>query len=347
MAMLFVDGFDHYATADLNKKYDTVWQPNNVDIITTENRHSSGGAVDIQSSQGGLVKTFPATDTIIFGTAMKVENPTVAFKNLIVFTQSGAKQFHLSLTNSMGLRLYRGTSTLIEECTTKIRTNTWYYIELKVTVHNTLGSYELRINGEVVMSATNVDTQDTATAEVDAFALGNITDATLDGYTNHMYDDIYLLNDVADGPDDFLGDSKVTSLLPDGNGTTSNFTGSDGNSTNNFQLVDDNPPDGDTSYVESSTVGHIDLYTIANLPSSPDTIHGIAVGSLVRKDDAGTRTGQDVVRTSATNYTGTAYAPSAGSYGFTQSMFPNNPNSTIAWTESDINGLEIGIKVET
>lgn len=51
---------------------------------------------------------------------------------------------------------------------------------------------------------------------------------------------------------------RVRTRFPDADGTTTNWTPDTG--TVNYTQVDDNPDDGDTTYVESSTANHIDLY---------------------------------------------------------------------------------------
>ena len=79
-----------------------------------------------------------------------------------------------------------------------------------------------------------------------------------------IFDDVYLM---AGTGDEFLGDCTVATLLPTGNGFVNQFVGSDGNSTDNYLLVDEQPPSS-TDYVGSATTGQQDLYTLTNLTGS-------------------------------------------------------------------------------
>jgi hypothetical protein len=73
--------------------------------------------------------------------------------------------------------------------------------------------------------------------------------------------------------DAFQGDCHVDYLVPDGNGDTSQWVGSDSDSVDNWQLVDEMPPSA-TDYVEADTTDLRDLYTVTNLPAS-GTILGV------------------------------------------------------------------------
>jgi hypothetical protein len=214
---------------------------------------------------------------------------------------------------------------------------------MKVTIANSIGANtcKVRVNEvDWITVATGQDLQTTANATANGIKVRNGNSAVI-----MQFDDIYICDGTGGVNDDFLGDVKVVSLLPDGNGTTSQFTGSDADSTDNFLHVDETDTDDDTSYVESSTAGHIDLYTFDNLASA-DTVHAVQVNNVVKKDDAGSRTVRAVTRPVATNFFGDSKSPSNGSYTNETHVYDVSPETSIAWTESEINGTEFGVEIE-
>jgi hypothetical protein len=113
----------------------------------------------------------------------------------------------------------------------------------------------------------------------------------------------------------------------------------------NYAAVRDPYADSDVSYVADSTAGHYDLYDLTNLVSNPTTVCGIQVNALWKKDDAGARSGQTIIKSGSTTGTGTATAlPTSYSYGTT--IVETNPDTSTAWTGTTINSLKAGTKVQ-
>jgi hypothetical protein len=139
---------------------------------------------------------------------------------------------------------------------------------------------------------------------------------------------------------------RVVTLYPNGNGNYSQFVGSDGNSTNNFQLVDEAQANDNTDYVERDVVGDKDSYAFENLPSTPDAIKGVQICTIANKQDAGSRTGRMFFRISGTDYESADFTPAEASYTAFTHLADVSPATSSAWTESEVNGMEAGIKVQ-
>jgi hypothetical protein len=163
-------------------------------------------------------------------------------------------------------------------------------------------------------------------------------------------DDVYILNGATtsgDNPnDDVLGDTSVTTIYPNGNGTTSQLDGSDGNQTDNYQLVDETAPSS-ADYTGSTTTGNKDTYAYSDVSTSMSSIYGMVVSSWAAKSSAGNRGFSTIIRTSGSESTSanyqlqTSYAPHDVVYEF-------NPNqSTEGWTATNVNAAEIGVVVTT
>lgn len=217
-----------------------------------------------------------------------------------------------------------------------LSTSTFYYIELKAKIDNSTGSYTLKIDGSTELTASGIDTQASGNASADRLriAVGNNS-------FNSNWDDLYLLDDSGSAPlNDFLGDVRCTSLLPNGAGNYTQWTPSTGS---NFQVVDETAPNDDTDYNSDSTVGHKDTYTFQDLTGT-GTVYAVQSHLWARKDDAGTRQIAPLLRSGGSDNTGTTVSLST-SYAYYNQIYETNPITAAVWTVSDVNGLEAGAVV--
>ena len=226
-----------------------------------------------------------------------------------------------------------------------IRPVAWNFIEIKATIANSIGAGTcvVKVNNETVITvATGQDLQATANATADTIALGFFT-SVLSG-NPWDFDDLYVCDGTGGVNDDFLGDCRVECLMPNGNGTTNQFTGSDADSTDNYLHVDEVSPDDDTSYNENSTAGNQDLYAFGNLAVAPATIHGVQTNIMAKKDDAGARSVMGLVRSGTTTYDGNTEALSEGAYVNYTKPYDVDPDTSAAWIEAGVNAVEVGVE---
>jgi hypothetical protein len=220
---------------------------------------------------------------------------------------------------------------------------TWYLVEVHVKIHDSTGVLELRIDGLLDTSATfNGDTKPGADATITQICFNHYASSSTAAYT----DDI-AINDTAGAVDNsWCGDGHVIKLAPNANGDSSDLVGSDGNSTDNYALVDDVPHDTDTTYVESATGGDYDLYNLS--ACGLDATHVIQrVWTESMAKDTTTAGGQikHVMKTNSTEYDssaidlGTSYALQKGAEQLV------NPQTTSAWTPAELDALQVGVKI--
>lgn len=254
-------------------------------------------------------------------------------------------RFYVDQVNRQ-LSFKRAGTTVIAQTATGIGpaswTDTWNYYECKVTCDDTNGYVEARINGVSYLTWTGDTRNGGADAKIDRVYFGGTTGASNTRY----YDDIYICNGDGTSPNDFLGDCKVYPLLPNGNGTYSQLTGSDGNSTDNYLLVDETTP-STADYNGHATVGNKDTYALSDLPDTDVTIYGISVLSRAAKNDAGAKKARAVIRTASTDYTGSDMSLGTTYSTFAEQSWFLNPNSGSAWTATQVNALEAGFEVRT
>jgi len=131
-------------------------------------------------------------------------------------------------------------------------------------------------------------------------------------------------------------DGKVI-LRPNDNGSSDDWnTGS----TYNWQAVDDISADGDDSFIRTDSDGDWDSYNIQDF-TAEYTIEKVTIYAELKGDNSET--------CKITIYDGTSTEKSsdftpATSYDTYSNEWTTNPFTSLAWTETDINELEIGLE---
>lgn len=165
-----------------------------------------GAGVAIYNLQGVYSRTVTSIASgtgIVVGMRVKVDSGTGSQLGFQLENGSGVQlTLYIDRTNRRVL-VYRGTSggtLLVTGNSAAFEFGEWFYLELKVKVHDTTGYVECRI-GEALCAAvlTEGDTQNQAAGTV-----------TLVGFQfpNCYVDDFYALDDQGSAPtNDFLGDT--------------------------------------------------------------------------------------------------------------------------------------------
>lgn len=352
MALLWMEGFDEDVLS--GQRYDVYDAGTKFEKNTTVTRYGSAGSLKINQNSTTnadlfLRKYLPFNSaTAVAGVAFRFES---ASTNQAILTFSdgdnASRQMRVYLNSNDTLSVQRDQTTLATT-TQVLKPDTWYFIELKVTIDNSAGSYELRVNGQNVLSASGVDTDNTGSGQIEFIVLADTGTSAGDDSRISYFDNLYVVDDTGTDVNDFLGEISVDTIRPDGDGDVNNFVGSDGNSNQNWRLVDEVDNDGDTTYVESNTSGEIDLYTFENMTSTPTTsgIYGLQLENLVSKSDAGFAEYRNILRTNSTNYFGSGNYPSYNDYESFYSVWEINPDTTGVWTEQEINTIQGGTKVD-
>lgn len=338
MAILHIEGFEHgSANTDLILLVDTIATAS----ASFQDGRDGAPRKSIRLDSGNHFITWPlngdTTLTYTAGFAFKVG----ALQNRVIarwYSDDGSSHFALDMTSAGDLEVLRSTTVVEVTTDTPISTGTWYYIEFQVLIDDTVGAYEVRVDGVTKLSGTNVDTKAGAEDNVVGFNLIGST------FSSTEYDDVYILDSTGLVNNDFLGDSQVETLFPDGDGFTNDFTPLSG--LTNYEMVDDGyTPDIGTTYVSSSTVNHTDLYTFTDLELALNDIYAVEVAGMCWMSNVGPRTLRMMTRVSSTNYEGDIVGCPI-EYNCINHLWENNPNTAAAWTESDVNAAEFGITIE-
>jgi hypothetical protein len=330
VALLFVDGCSHYATDDAALK----WQYAQATIVATNPRRPGSKSIVPYENFWLASPYFGPCDYLVCGAAIT----TIGFT--MSFTRAGSVQIQLRQVGTE-LRVYRGNYVNLlasVELAGILVPGEWYYYELGVRVHDTEGTVSVRLNGIVLpdLTLSGVDTKDCEAAGVDQVQLGG---------SGNQFTDIYIDNES------FHGDCIVETLYPTGAGNHSDWIPSGGlQAGSNYLNVDDpGDIDGDDTYNMSLSQGDKDSFVAGNLVSRPTSvIKGVAMHLTARKDEAGSREMKPMLRIGGVNYVheDTGFILSDVYHG-AQRIWEENPATEAAWTESGVNGAEIGYDLVT
>lgn len=210
-----------------------------------------------------------------------------------------------------------------------INVDTWHHIELQANL-NVSGSGRVLVDGVEVVSATG---------DFYEGALNMYVMFTGDDGIN-TFDDIVIQGDTSSLPS-IIGEHKIHTLLPDANTTQADWTGS-------YTDIDDSfgSSDGDTTYISTTTLNNKSEFDLENLPESPTTIHAVQSVIEARKTDAGTKGVTQYIDSNGTRENGAEFG-AAETYGSHTKVHKQNPSGSVAWTESAINALKVGVEITT
>lgn len=335
--LLFMDGFDHYATADIAKKWTS--QAGSISIGSAGRRLS--GQLHITNNTSSASKTLNANASWVIGFAFSASALPGSAVHIAALLDNGSQQCELRLNPDGTLSVTRaGAAVTNGTSVVALSAGAYYYIEWKVTIADSIsaGSCKVRINGvDVITVATGQDLKATANAYATQVRIGNatVTNLTAD------YDDLYVCDQSGSTNNDFLGDCRVDTQFPNADGATTNFVTSSG--TTHYTLVDEAAPNS-TDYVDSATVGDRDLYEFANLTAlATSAVYGVQVSTAAWKDDAGSRSIAVTARSASTNVDGATQALSTSQL-YHSSIFETD-SASAAWTQSNVDAAQFGIKV--
>lgn len=261
---------------------------------------------------------------------------------------SGNAQCGLCIRTDGKLQFYRGSTTPIGGVSTIALSAdsgvTFYDVEMKVTVNNSTGSIEARVNGGVEIGPTTVNTRQTSNNYADSIAIWGMPSGSNTNIPSMLIEHLIVMDGSGSLANDFIGPVDVDFLPPTGDG---NYTAWAPNTGARWDAVNDSNPDGDTTYVSASVVGDKITFTRGTLPAGTTTIKATGQWFRARRDDGVTRAFKGFLRSSGTDHTSTVEHFLGDSYQWFFTPYEQSPFTSTAWTVSEINNLEFGAIVST
>ena len=339
MALLFCDGFENQGTTGPQSKWDS-WTYGT--SLTTAKARTGSRSCGFDTLTKFI--TNASGSTIIIGAAFYQigQQCWLGVQKGGAYWPYGQCAVLIGANGQVSARFNTWQGALLGTASAigVVRQNQWNYIEVKIVLSQTVGSFTVKVNGEQVLSVTGVDNCYLAETTFDAVELGT-------GGTNVWTDDFYVCDASGSQNNDFLGEIRVVSILPVTDavdaGANADFTCSGG--TDHGALVDEATPDGDTTYVSSSTVGHYDSWNFGALGYT-GTIKGLQLNIIAKKTEASARAIIGVTRPTSTNrdHSLTRYLGMTDYISF-PAVWELNPDDSAAWEVADVDGAEFGVKV--
>jgi len=341
MALRWSEGFEsHSNTAQWDRKYAT---RSGAFAIQAGRVFGNGGSLQAPvwiTPSRGLADTWG----IAFGVNFLAQ-VVLATPQGIYLEKATTEQVHLEFVNSAGsfeVRLMRG-ATQLGITSQAFAYGAWHHFELKVTIHPSTGSYELRHNEVNVLSGSGVNTANAGTSQADIFALRFTTTNT-----NARFDDIWVWDGTGSLNNDFGGDAIIEEFHPNGAGNSTQWTPSAGS---NFDNVDDSggsaPDDaGAGGFNGSDTNGQKDLYALSDLVQIQGNILGVFLETQMAMAASGSRQVKTKYRDDGgSEADGATHSVAATVYDTFIDTFDQNPATATPWDVADINGGQFGVEV--
>ncbi len=344
MSLIDCDSFDHYTTVTHK------WLVNGVPTIGAFGRFGTNGLRQTLNDRHIIVPIPGLIDNLFVQHALNAvayNPPTAEGVFLRLDDSDGTAQLSVQLTTLGGIILRRGNQTtgtiIYTSASGLIPMNASYpHLGFRAVIHNTLGQFQMWVNGVSAFNLINLDTQVTANAVIGNYRNGD-TLANRGGQLD--YDDLILYDASGARYNSFLGDRRIAYLPPNAAGDSAQFTPSP--AVANYLNVDEAAPDGDTTYNASSTVGHRDTFARAALPGTGGADFVLVRRLYHRKDDAGARVIRTVTKSVAAVAVGANISPGVG-YAYSPPDFIlDDPNTAAPWTRAGLNAALTGYEVVT
>lgn len=345
MSLLFMDGFDHYDGNNANLALGQYLSASGAQLSSTQVRTGSRSAIGTSTSSGELIYGFPALKSEIgFGFGMFFDSTpgsTVDLCELRDSAGTGANIIfrHLS-TGAIEIRRSSSGGTVIATTSpTVLSPGHWNHIEIRSVASNTVGEIEIRINEVIVLNATALDTVQGGTEHYSGVKLYVTRYGS--GTTNMRYvDDFFVWDTAGSSNNDFLGDRRVLTLLPNANETTQEMTVS--GAANAYTAIQS--ADGDTSYIVASDSTPVTSeFALENAGANVGAINAVQVSAMMRKTAAGAATMQLSMISGGDVSAGSSHSIT-DSFAYYHSVFETNPDTGAPWNASSINAASMRIR---
>jgi hypothetical protein len=343
MALLWIDGFEGYG-----ETLDGVPAPTGVLDRKYASTQAAGTMLTKAGRYGGFAIYFGGNNNQLFTPAITTHDTMISGVNwycnhvrntsIISFYDGNAIGMEIRKQDNVSeLQLFRAGVLVATTSGLGISVSTWYNVQMKVKCHDTLGEYEVKVDGVTVLSATGVDTKGSGGHDYHDICV-------LRAFASRApsFDDWYVCDGSGSINNDFLGVCKVVRIDPDGD-DTANWTTSTP-SANHYENVSGTVTDDDTSYLEETSANTTDLFDYEDL-SGYDNILGIQVCTDCKETDATSYTIKTPIESGGNQYDDSAQLIGSPNYRTRVRIEGTDPDTGSLWTESGLNAAKFGVKV--
>lgn len=337
MAILFADGFEFYGTggaartAMLDGAYlsvgASIYVSISEDFFRTGSRSIglSGGTaangirIGLGADYNEVGFSFAQYYTEIrnvntFGGVVVSDNDGAA---IVSITPSSAGEFIIKRGNQSGVEVGRTGQVLSAA--------SWQHVEIKLKIGSSDGACEIRINGQTVISLSDLNINPTGKDMADvAFAGAN-------GVMTYI-DDLVVWSTIGSAPTDFIGQKQLFPMIPDGDTLVADFVPSSG--SDGFPMIAKTDPDDDT-YISASNVNDASEFSLSNTPGNVTDVLAVTVQTRSMKETEGIAN-LEVGLVSNSIYAGGQDRPLTTQPTYYFDAFALDPSTGSPWTKSGV-----------
>lgn len=211
------------------------------------------------------------------------------------------------------------------------------HVEVKVVVHGSAGTVEVRVNEVTMLTLTGVNTAaaggTTAASNAMRILGGEVNNVQIYDYSHRQTGDLV--------GDPWIGDVQWLLRVMNADTAQTDFVRNTGLA--DYACINETPQDGDTTYIEATNVGDKSDFTFAALPGTVSEVIAIVVRPIWRKTLSGTSTCRAGVVSSASVSNGATKSP-ATNYGYEYDTFALDPHTGVAWTPTSLNAAKVRLE---
>lgn len=260
--------------------------------------------------------------------------PASNFELLAVIGSASTVKMRIALNSGGNIALYTGggTATLVATGSTVLAQDTWYRLET-YAINSSSGAYEFRIDGNVELSgASGFDYGVNDPARIILGKQANFNNNTVDFF----YDD-FMSSDSG-----FPGAGQAKVMLPNANGNYQTWTVGAG-SGSHYLIVNEVPPDGDTSYLLSTGVltnAETEALQDSGTVGITGTVNSVKAITVNKQNSSA---GNLIVRLrSSSTDSNTTGAATGATYAVLSKLSDTDPATSGAWGVSALDSIESG-----
>jgi hypothetical protein len=340
MGLVFSDGFDQYSTStDLLRN----WASNGWTWGSTSGHTGAGGITTTASAQNIVTNSalLATASGATFGILLwlKISAIPASTVQLIQMLNAAAgTQGTVRINSSTGfLAHYNQGGAQQVVGSVNVCDGNWHWLSIRMPYGTANG--QCYLDGSATPQWNTTIANGTNGTTVDHLQISSSATG------NYAISDIIIIDDtVAQSPqtsDLPIGPRQIDTLKPASDATVQ-WTTSSG--SNHYALVNETAADDDISYVQDNVSGHQDTFNMASLGFSPATITAVQFVHRVKNSSGGSQTYKARCVSGATTNDGASLtAPAA--YGNNRTLYNRDPNTSAAWTPTNLAAAKFGVVI--
>ncbi len=334
MAIVYLDPCgDNYSTTELVARG---WVTTASPTINASTGRRAGPSLRMTGGTMRHGRFVPKRATYYAGWAQQWSALPATNQPLFLVYEWATEHMRITANTDGSITAFRGgVSSLGSSSAGALASGSFQFVEVQFTIDDAAGVVLVKVDGSTVLNLTTQDTRN-----VGDEGLISYIEWRNPGTITNDKDDLYILDGSGSVNNTFLGDVAVLARTANGNGASSQLTGSDADSVDNYLLVDETAPSM-SDYVGTSTVDTKDTYGMQNIGGEGTPI-AVQVALYGAKADTGqSRLVQARARSVGSEVgNGGGYLGRSSLYQF--GVYDVDPNGNIAWTRPAFDGIEVG-----